>query len=65
LITQRTDQPQFGPNGHATAPDIPRVLRNIGLIQDHMQERFSHVYFAAANRSATLAQLTTFQKAVM
>jgi hypothetical protein len=35
--SQRADQPELGPDGHAGAPDVPRVLGNVGLMQDDMQ----------------------------
>lgn len=31
------DDPKFGPDGDARATDVSRVLRDLRLVQDHMQ----------------------------
>jgi len=34
LETERTDKPELGSNGQASAPNITRVLRYLGLMQN-------------------------------
>jgi hypothetical protein len=34
---ERTHEPQLGPDRHATAADVPAVLRDVGLIEDDVE----------------------------
>ena len=38
---ERSHQPQLGADSNAAASDVPGVLRDIGLIQDDVEERFA------------------------
>ena len=36
---QRTDQPELGPDGHASPPDVAGVVGDFRLVEDDVQQR--------------------------
>jgi hypothetical protein len=41
--TERPHEPQLGTGGDTGPPDIPRVLWNVGLVQDDVEDWFGLV----------------------